>query len=142
MTVLDANVIVKWFAPEVGSDVALELLQGKVTLYAPRLAQIEVTGGLLRKFRTDAWSKERTLLAIHEWQQVIRTGAVLLTPNEEEIEQAIKLSLALRHPIQDCLYLALAEKLEVEMITADEPFYKKTSTVFPRVKLLTGCSPN
>lgn len=141
MTVLDANVLVKWFAPEAGTDAALEILQDKVTLYAPRLAQIEVTGGLLRKFRTHVWTKERTLRAIHEWQQVIHTGAVLLTANEEVIEQAIDLSFALRHPVQDCLYLALAEKLEVEMITADEPFHRKCAE-YPRVKLLAGCSPN
>lgn len=33
------------------------------------------------------------LRAIHEWQQIVRTGAVLLTANEDWIEQAITLSL-------------------------------------------------
>lgn len=36
------------------------------------------------------------------------------------MDAALKLSLALDHPIYDCLYLALAEKLDAPLISADQ----------------------
>jgi predicted nucleic acid-binding protein len=43
----------------------------------------------------------------------LAAGRDLLTP-------ALELSLELRHPVYDCLYLALAQRRGVPLVTADE----------------------
>jgi len=45
---------------------------------------------------------------------------------------------ALNHPLQDCLYLALAERLGVTLTTAGEKFAAKTRPSCDSVRLLGG----
>jgi predicted nucleic acid-binding protein len=50
-----------------------------------------------------------------------------LLPTSELATQAIALSLALDHPVYDCLYLATAELEAAVLITADARFKDKLS---------------
>lgn len=45
-----------------------------------------------------------------------------LYPSQPLAEAALLLSYRLRHPIYDCLYLALAEREDTRLVTADQEF--------------------
>jgi predicted nucleic acid-binding protein len=62
---------------------------------------------------------------------------VQLVPEESILKQAIELSVKIRHSLQDCLYLAVAEMHRIPLITADEPFFKKASPHHPEMILLS-----
>lgn len=65
-------------------------------------------------------------------------GAVTLTPAEEDVGVAIELAAQSRHPLQNCLYLALALRLEVPFVTADRAFIGRARAVLPRIADLRG----
>ena len=58
----------------------------------------------------------------------------------QDFPAALELSLKLNHPLQDCLYLALAERLDATLVTADERFVAKTRESHPRVLPLVTIS--
>ena len=47
-----------------------------------------------------------------------------------------------QHPLQDCLYLAVARQYDVPLITADKPFRDRVLPFDKRVSLLAGCEGN
>jgi predicted nucleic acid-binding protein len=52
MIVVDANVAAKWYLPELGSEAALELMDGASPLFAPDLIRLEVLAAITRCVRT------------------------------------------------------------------------------------------
>ena len=51
-------------------------------------------------------------------------------------ENAEELSLAIRHPLADCLYLALAVLRNIPLITADQPFVTASRPHFDNARHL------
>ena len=45
------------------------------------------------------------------WFRALAEGQIVLLPNSDDIEAAVKLALGLQHPLPHCLYLAAAERL-------------------------------
>ncbi len=120
--VVDTSVAIKWIVDEEDSDKA-ELLQG-ADMVAPAL------------FRIEAGNVRRTLVA----KQVLandraidlflflQTAPVTIIDADELLERrALDLALAFKHPIYDCVYLALAERMDRRLITADRRFIKTLS---------------
>ncbi len=48
----------------------------------------------------------------------------IVDANEVLELRALELALELRHPVYDCVYLALAERLDRKLITADRRFLR------------------
>ena len=116
--VVDASVAVKWLVEEEHSDAADRLLDGNHELFAPRLMASEVGNGLWRKVRMGELERSRAgALAA-----AISEMAVRWTEDEEVGPDAVRLSLALNRPVYDCVYLALAHRLGVTLVTADIRF--------------------
>lgn len=40
---------------------------------------------------------------------------------------------SLNHPLADCVYLAMAKRLDVALVTADDTFVKRARAAFERV---------
>jgi predicted nucleic acid-binding protein len=136
MIVVDASVIVKWFIPEIGAVPAKALLAAGDELVAPELARIEVAWALIRKGLREELAGgdvERTLSA---WFRALSDGQIFLLPNSEDLEAATTLALELRHPLPDCLYLAVAERLGVALITADRAFARRAARRSNLVRIL------
>jgi predicted nucleic acid-binding protein len=57
-------------------------------------------------------------------------------PNADDLEAAAKLALELQHPLPDCLYLAVAERLGVALITADRAFARRAARRSSLVQIL------
>lgn len=54
------------------------------------------------------------------------------------ITAAAVLAAELKHPLQDCLYLAEARRLDAPLLTADRAFRDRVAGFDSRVTLLTG----
>lgn len=61
-----------------------------------------------------------------------------VTPFAELLPAAERLSLDLRHPLPDCLYLALAVRENVPFITADRPLEEAARATVPQLRPLSS----
>lgn len=136
--IVDASVAVKWFFDEADSGEARTLLRGTRRLHAPDLISLEVCGALLRSFREKKMSDSAVRQAIIFWDRLIAIRVVRLVPNDLLFPQARELSLQIRHALADCLYLAAAQSMHAELVTADEPMHKRGQAVHDRITLLGG----
>jgi predicted nucleic acid-binding protein len=142
MIVLDASVAAKVYIEEPGSDEAIALLTGREKLLAPALIRVEVAAALLRRVRKGELAAGEAQLRCRHWLERLRLGLFVLTPDEELVDDAIDLAAELKHPLQDCLYLAAARRSDVPLITADGKFRDKAHPFDCRVALLRGCEHN
>jgi predicted nucleic acid-binding protein len=136
MIVVDASVAVKWFLPEHGAEAAHSLLLGHEKLVAPTLIRIEVAAAITRKVRLGELPVEDAEATCDLWLRALLRGVVTLRPDEDNLETAVKLALQIRHPLQDCLYLALAQRDGGSLITADPKFAERAGRIYPNVELL------
>jgi predicted nucleic acid-binding protein len=120
MLVIDASVAVKFLVKELGSPQALQYLDAPDPLIAPDFIVLEVANALWRKVKTSE------LLEIHTSRMLDDMPAffAVLHPSIELIDEAFRLSFRLRHPVYDCLYLALAMREQATLVTADRKFVK------------------
>jgi len=136
VTVVDTSVAVKWFFPEPGAEASQKLLAGGEGLAGPALLRVEVTAAITRKARLHEIQVSEAERAIGLWFRVIADGVVALMPDEVDLPKAAELALQVRHPLQDCLYLALAERLGASLVTADPKFAGRAFAVYSKVQLL------
>lgn len=135
MIVIDASVATKWFLPEADSEQAAALLETNEKLFAPELIRIEVASAIARRARLRELPPAHAVAACSAWQQGLDDGVVTLTNNELDLRRAVELAIELAHPLQDCLYLATAQRLGMPLITADGKFRTKALSVYARIHL-------
>ena len=134
--VVDASVAAKWFMPEEGSGAALQLLNSDTSLAGPSLLRVEVAAAITRKVRLREMEAGDALEAVDSWLLSLARNMVTLYADEADLPAASRLATELKHPLQDCLYLALAIRLETALITADSKFAKRARTAYPNTLLL------
>ena len=116
--VVDASVAVKWLVAEEDADVAQELATSGHDLHAPRLMTSEVANALWRKARVGEIERRAAgILLANVADMPVRWGA-----DETVSADAVRLALALDHPVYDCVYLALAHRIGAVLLTADRRF--------------------
>ena len=132
--VVDASVAVKWVLHEIGSDAADALLDHD-GLIAPSIWRAEVMNALLRRARM----AEITAKEASERLSELENAPVASVPFEPHLDRALKLATEIRHPISDCLYLALAVHHDTHVVTADRRFVTAASAadLADRVRLLS-----
>lgn len=113
MKIVDASVAVKWFADEAGVDEALSILADD--LVAPSLILGEVANTLWKKCRRGEISPDQALVAVANLPDLL----VELYSATSLIARAVQIAFDHDHPVYDCFYLALAERLQIEIVTAD-----------------------
>ncbi len=136
MTVVDASVAVKWLLPEPGSDEAQGLLDSGENLAGPGLMAVEVAAALARKSRLKEIAPKDADAALELWLQSLADGLVEIVRDEADLRGAFRLARELNHQLQDCLYLALSERLQATLVTADAEFERKARQVYPNIRLL------
>lgn len=136
--VVDASVAIKWLVEEDDSEAALSLRDRD--LAAPALLRIEAANVL----RTLATRKATTPAEAAALFTLLQAAPVTLVDHDDALEaRALQLALALGHPVYDCVYLALAERMGRILVTADSRFLKalKATTYASRVVALGAVSP-
>lgn len=128
--VVDASVLFKILVSEADTDLAIRLLQAGVG--APDLIFSEVANALWKAHR-------RGGIALNDLR---RAASVLTRVDLDVIEgrlltgAALKHAAALDHAAYDCIYLALAEREGVPVVTADARFQRKVAAAGLSVEVL------
>jgi len=117
--VVDASVTLKWLIEEEGSEAAMRLRDAE--LAAPALMRIEAANVL----RSLVARQEIGASDAVELLGFLQTAPVLIVEHDDALERAaLELALMLRHPIYDCIYLALAQRMKRTLVTADKRFIR------------------
>lgn len=118
--VLDASVAVKWVLPEVDSAKAIALRDdyrnGVHKLFAPDIFKVEAAHALTRaerrKILRQGEAINRMVLLMQSRPQ--------LRPFSSLLPRALEISSQQRIGVYDCLYVALAEREQCKIVTADQ----------------------
>jgi predicted nucleic acid-binding protein len=113
--VVDASVGLKWVVDEVGSDEAFALLLGQ-PLIVPGLFWVEAANALASKVRRGDLDRAD---ASDAWLDLEEAPVETVPITKELVRASLEVAHDLRHPIYDCLYLALAISREATLVTAD-----------------------
>jgi predicted nucleic acid-binding protein len=122
MPVVDASVVVDWVAPEVPATApAVKLLdrlaRGSFEIVAPRLLFEEVSNALLNGIRRRRWSGA----AADGSHRLLMSLPIRIADNQRDLSRAWELARRHdNHAIYDMIYVALAERISTELITADQ----------------------
>jgi predicted nucleic acid-binding protein len=114
---LDTSVVVKWFVPEEDSEKALSLRRAQedreLQLYAPEVLLMELANAL-------RYSSEFSAGEIIEALETLFELNILLMPfSLDALNLAVTLSMEHDLAVYDAYFLALAQALEIPLITAD-----------------------
>ena len=120
LIVVDASVAVKWIADEANAGDALALL-ARSDLIAPELLAVEVGSALRRKLQQG----EIETAQLTEGLKLVFDRVDLRRHTAQMIEEALAISMAMAHPIYDCVYLALAKTVGAAFVTRDDELAKR-----------------
>lgn len=114
--VVDASVAFKWFVPEPDSAAALALLDQDVALWAPDLIFAEVGNAMWVRLRRI----EGGAIAAAAAQDTLRGILTGTVSAPTFVRRATELGFELGHAVYDCVYLAMCEREEMTLVTADK----------------------
>ncbi len=125
MIVIDASVATKWFLIEEDSQDALKILHSELKLIGPTLAKYEVAGAITRRAKDKLITANDATVYMDRWLRAVATNVVRLEEDNRDITLGQELAVKLAHGLPDCVYLAMAKRLEIPLVTADDTFAKK-----------------
>jgi len=131
--VLDASVIIKWFLKENSWEKAIRLqeqhLKGEVGLVAPTILPFEIVNVLCTKPKVDLDIVRSAINILYF------TGVTEYILTKKLANAVAKLSKDYKISAYDAAYVALAQNLGCQFITADRKLYRKVKSL-KFVKLL------
>ena len=128
--VVDSSIVMRWFIHDRWSDVAI-LAAEKYRLIAPAFIKVEIANALRGQCRYGAMPIDvalRHLEGLGSQFSVFEDGPLLPT--------AFRLAMDRDHPVYDCVYLALALRQGVPILSADMKMARKFAEV-PGLQILT-----
>ena len=111
--VVDASVAIKWVVEELHSEQARSLSSSR--LEAPDLWPVECANILWKKVQFG----DLTAAEARAGLELLLQAPVSISDSRALLPAALNLSFDLKHPVYDCLYLALALHLGIPFVTAD-----------------------
>lgn len=134
--VVDASVAAKWFLVEQDSIPAAALLTGDHDLGGPSLLAVEIAAAISRRFRQGGIDEADARRKLEHARRFIAAPSIHLVSDTHLLARASEMSIQIRHPLQDCLYIACAEHLNGDFVTADETLLSRALPHFSFVKAL------
>lgn len=116
--VVDASVGIKWFLPEIRSEAAGRLPLLNASLHVPAFFHLELGNVLSKRIRRDELTPKEGEAILQELQRV----SLQKHSNERLMNPAFALAIQTKRSFCDCLYLALAEAIDGQVVTADRKF--------------------
>jgi predicted nucleic acid-binding protein len=113
--VVDASIAVPWFANEPRSIVNARLLEADRPLFAPDFMPIEAANAWWKKVQLG----DMQALDLDQAIVNLQSLGIELVPAASLLTRAARLALEIRHPVYDCLYLALARDRHARLATDD-----------------------
>lgn len=133
--VVDASVCLKWLMPEVGSEIASELLashsRGELSISMPDIAPVEVANALW-SHRNDGLSPEDAADMVSD----LLSSAIVFVESVVLLSRAMDIAYRVGASVYDSLYVAAAETLEAQLVTADRKLVSMIKKDFPNAVLL------
>jgi len=134
---LDANIWIKLFTPEEGSDTVKDLIrlwiEEGVLFIGPSFLLFEFSSALRKK-------EKRNLLKENEGSASLEffySYPILLYQSEEYLKETWDLAKKMEETVlYDVGYLALALWQKVPFYTADEKFFNKAKKIYPEIHLI------
>jgi len=114
--VVDASVVVKWFVPEIHSEPARRLLSLPHEYVAPDLIFAETANAIWKKIRRNELTTEEGQGLVADIGEI----AVETVSCRALAGDAHALATATGRTVYDCMYIALAVRLNTRSITADD----------------------
>lgn len=134
---LDSSVAFKWFVPEADSGKALllcdDFLAGTHELVSPEIFPFEIAHALTRAERQGRIAPQQALQLVGESLKMLPT----LHAGLPLLPRAAELSSQARIGVYDCVYIALVEREQCKLVTADQ----RLANLFPAQTILISSSP-
>jgi predicted nucleic acid-binding protein len=122
---LDTSVAVKWFIPEEDSEKALSLRRAQedseLQLYAPEVLLMELANAL--RYTSEFSARE----IVEALETPFELNVMLIPFSLEALNSAVTLSLEHDLAVYDAYFLALAQAMEIHLITADRKMLSRLS---------------
>jgi predicted nucleic acid-binding protein len=135
VAVVDASVVIKVFLPEEGSEAATRLIQNAgsaIVRAVPDLVYLECANILWKWVRRGILAADLARESIAD----LRALPLQVWPSAELIELALEIALMSDVTVYDASYVALADHLDVPLITADDALVRKLGGPSERIWLL------
>jgi predicted nucleic acid-binding protein len=137
MLVMDSSAALKWYLPEPFADKAKHLLDdyqhGTINLIAPDIFAIETLHALAKAER----QKRITSGAAHPIWLSIMSDCPVLHSHLSLLDRAYEIAAAAHIGIYDCTYVALAEREDCELATADDRLIRNLQATFAFIRHLS-----
>ena len=128
--VVDAGVAAKWVLPEEDAERAASLRNQPDDILAPSLIVAEIGNAVWKRVMANEISPADAVEAL----DIATSLLTRLVPMRELSARATEIAIALRHPIYDCFYLALAEREHAPMFTTDRRLLNVTRNMTIEVR--------
>ena len=114
--VVDASMAVKWFAPEVDSVMADQLIEDERILVAPDIMPVEAASAWWKKVRRGEMNKADLEQAL---ANLLAMGVEWI-PMPLLVERAATMAVETGQTVYDCTYLVVCAERGAAIATADE----------------------
>lgn len=135
--ILDASIVAKFLLPEENSSAVIRMISEGTVQAAPNILEFEIYSLLCKHYRNGTLSEQTVRDAESIWIQYRIEGFITLYPEACYLTKAFELSCKLRHPLYDCCYLALAQRENCPLITADRQLYERGKSIYPEIILVS-----
>ncbi len=117
--VVDASVAVQWLIPESTSPQALLILQRVPYIASPDLVYAEVGNAIWKRVQRGEISPSLGKQLVKEFLYI----PIECHPAKELLPQAWEWATTIGATVYDALYITLAEKMDIPLVTADTRLY-------------------
>jgi len=122
--VVDASVAVKWLVDEPDHLTARGLLDRNEQLQAPDFVLIETGNVLWKKVIRRELTAQQAADGVDSLPRLFEA----IVPSGLLVARALRIAIEMAHPVYDCLYLACAERVDADLVTADKQFAARART--------------
>lgn len=122
VTVIDSSVALLWVLPEPGAEHVFRYVKSEDVISAD-IPLVETANVLAKKVRAGDLGAPEAFQAL----EMVRAAVRRLVRSEPLVPRALELSVALSHPVYDCVFLACAEQAEGKLATRDSPLIKRAT---------------